>query len=74
MANLIIENKNVTSEPMYNPIFLKAGLAKIYKILDKFTCAVDDKLMMCFNGDSLIDAADLPLKYSMKCSVSYDLN
>ena len=74
MANLITENKNITKDPMYNPIFLKAGLAHIYKILDRITCQIDAKLILCFDENADIQPTILPLKYSVKANVSYDLN
>ena len=74
MANLIIKNKNSTKDPMYNPIFLKAGLAKIFHILDKITCQIDAKLIMCFDDDANISPEMLPPKYTCQANVSYDLN
>lgn len=74
MASLIVENINTTIDPMYNPIFLKAGLAKIFKILNKTTCHIDDKLLICFDSGSSLDPVVLPTKYSAKINVQYDLN
>jgi hypothetical protein len=69
---LIVENLNKTHDEINHPIFLKAGLAKIYKIADKTTCHVDNKLSMCF--DDNLEPFELPIKYTVEFKIHYDLN
>lgn len=70
----LMSTKNITTEPQYFPVYIKKGIAQIYKILDKITCILNIKCYNCFDENSAITPNNMPPKYTANCEVQYEPN